>query len=219
MGKGAAIHKTLHQQIVEQCWIDGFQCKSKRFRIFLHPRYVILSKDSENLETSLCAKDTARNQRWKLMIFKPSGSSALKSGITLSWAQEHFQRSLSVNTVHRVIHKCRSKLYHAKKKPYVNISQRCHHLLMDATASGLKRGDTENVQNHFKCIFHLFIFLIDDSCLTGVTNLMAFLCSSSPLLWLTGAGLDCFIEHFKQRPSAETIFASHVEHATSHFTD
>jgi len=32
-----------------------------------------------------------------------------------SWAQEHFQKSLSVNTVHGAIDKCRLKLYHAKK--------------------------------------------------------------------------------------------------------
>lgn len=45
------------------------------------------------------------------------------------WAQEHLQKSLSVSTVHRVIHKWSFKLYHTKKKPYVNVIQKCHHLL------------------------------------------------------------------------------------------
>ena len=41
-----------------------------------------------------------------------------------AWAQDHFRKSLSVNTVRRAIHKCKLKLYHAKKKPYVNTIQK-----------------------------------------------------------------------------------------------
>ena len=33
-----------------------------------------------------------------------------------AWAQIQFLKSLSVNTVNRAIHKCKLKLYHAKKK-------------------------------------------------------------------------------------------------------
>jgi len=40
-------------------------------------------------------------------------------------SQEHF----SVNMVHRSIHKCRLKLYYAKKMPYINMIQKCRHLL------------------------------------------------------------------------------------------
>ena len=39
------------------------------------------------------------------------------------WTQKHFQKSLSVNTVHRTIHKCKLKLHHAKKKPNVKTIQ------------------------------------------------------------------------------------------------
>ena len=45
-----------------------------------------------------------------------------------SWAQEHNKKSLYANTVCHV-HKCRLKLYHAEKKPYVNIIQKQRSLL------------------------------------------------------------------------------------------
>ena len=41
-----------------------------------------------------------------------------------AWSQEHFQKSLSMNTVHRETHKSKLKLYHAKKKSHVNTSQK-----------------------------------------------------------------------------------------------
>ncbi len=41
------------------------------------------------------------------------------------WAQEYFQKSMSVNTIHRWhICRCQLKLYHAKRKPYVNVVQK-----------------------------------------------------------------------------------------------
>ncbi len=43
-----------------------------------------------------------------------------------TWAQEYFQKTLSVNTIHRAIRRCRLKLYRSKKKPYLNI---CKHML------------------------------------------------------------------------------------------
>ncbi len=41
-----------------------------------------------------------------------------------TWAQEHFQKTLSVNTIHRAIRCCRLKLYRSKKKPYLNMIQK-----------------------------------------------------------------------------------------------
>ncbi len=41
-----------------------------------------------------------------------------------TWAQEYFQKTLSVNTIHRAIHRCRLKLYRSKKKPYLNMIQK-----------------------------------------------------------------------------------------------
>ncbi len=45
------------------------------------------------------------------------------------WAQEYFQKPLSVNTIRRAICRCQLKLYHAKRKPYVNMVQKHHHVL------------------------------------------------------------------------------------------
>ncbi len=39
------------------------------------------------------------------------------------WAQEYFQKPLSVNTICHAICRCQLKLYHAKRKPYVNLVQ------------------------------------------------------------------------------------------------
>ena len=50
-----------------------------------------------------------------------------------AWTPEHFQKSQSVSTVHPAVHKCRLKLYHAEKKPYVNmIKKRCSLLRVKA---------------------------------------------------------------------------------------
>ncbi len=45
------------------------------------------------------------------------------------WAQEYFQKPLSVNTIRRAICRCQLKPYHAKRKPYVNMVQKRHHVL------------------------------------------------------------------------------------------
>ncbi len=45
------------------------------------------------------------------------------------WAQEYFQKPLSVNTICRAICRCQLKLYHAKRKPYVNMVQKRHRVL------------------------------------------------------------------------------------------
>ncbi len=47
----------------------------------------------------------------------------------IKWAQEYFQKPLSVKTTNRAICRCQLKLYHAKRKPYVNTVQRRHLVL------------------------------------------------------------------------------------------
>ncbi len=49
-------------------------------------------------------------------------------GIT-KWAQEYFQKPLLVNTTRRAICRCQLNLYHAKKKPSVNMVQKCRRVL------------------------------------------------------------------------------------------
>ncbi len=45
------------------------------------------------------------------------------------WAQEYFQKPLSENTICSAICRCQLKLYHAKRKPYVNMVQKHRHVL------------------------------------------------------------------------------------------
>ncbi len=45
------------------------------------------------------------------------------------WAQEYFQKPLSVNTIRRAFCRWQLKLYHAKRKSYVNIVQKRHRVL------------------------------------------------------------------------------------------
>ncbi len=47
----------------------------------------------------------------------------------LNGPQEYFQTPLSVNTIRRVICRCKLKLYHSKRKPYVNMVQNRRHVL------------------------------------------------------------------------------------------
>ncbi len=45
------------------------------------------------------------------------------------WAQEYFQKPPSVNTIQRAICRCQLKLYHAKRKSYVNMPQKQRRVL------------------------------------------------------------------------------------------
>ncbi len=45
------------------------------------------------------------------------------------WPQEYFQKPLSVNTIHHAICRCQLNLYHAKRKPNVNMVQKCRCVL------------------------------------------------------------------------------------------
>ncbi len=45
------------------------------------------------------------------------------------WAQAYFQKPLSVNTIRRAICRCQLKLYHAKRKPNVNMVQKSRRVL------------------------------------------------------------------------------------------
>ncbi len=63
------------------------------------------------------------------------------------WAQEYFQKPLSVNTIRRAICRCQLKLYHAKRKTYVNMVQKCRCVVwakthLKWTVSKWKSGQT-----------------------------------------------------------------------------
>ncbi len=45
------------------------------------------------------------------------------------WAQEYFQKQLSVYIIRRAICRCQLRLYHAKRKPHVNMVQKRRYVL------------------------------------------------------------------------------------------
>ncbi len=55
-------------------------------------------------------------------------------------AQEYFQKPLSVNTIRRAIFRCQLKLYHAKRKPDVNMVQKRHVLEGTMNAESYIKG-------------------------------------------------------------------------------
>ncbi len=79
------------------------------------------SKDSENLEKSLCVRDRAEDLCWMPVVFGPSDDTASLIGMILSLTSLNGPRNTSRN---RVICRCQLKLYHAKMKPYVNMVQK-----------------------------------------------------------------------------------------------
>lgn len=66
----------------------------------------------------MCANDKVKGQNWMFVIFGLSGGTAYKTGMILDWnkftarAQEHFKKSLPMNTVHCATQKCKLKLHH-----------------------------------------------------------------------------------------------------------
>ena len=53
-----------------------------------------------------------------------------------TWAQEHFGKPLSVETVRRYIRKYKLKLYYAKRKPFINNIQKRHRIRWAKTHQG-----------------------------------------------------------------------------------
>ncbi len=64
-----------------------------------------------------------------LQISSSTVHNIMKNHDITKWAQEYFQKPLSVNTIRRAICRCQLKLYHAKRKPYVNMVQKRRRVL------------------------------------------------------------------------------------------
>ncbi len=98
-----------------------------------HLQHIRSSKDSEKLEKSLCKRQGRRP------LLDARGVRALRRHcITLrhdsvtditKWAQEYFQKPLSVNTTRREFCRCQLKLYRAKRMPNVNMVQKRRRVL------------------------------------------------------------------------------------------
>ncbi len=98
-----------------------------------HKLQCITSKDSEKLEKSVC-KGQCRRPLLDACGLRALGLHCIThrhdSVIYITkLAQEYLLKPLSVNTVRRAICRCQLKLYHAKRKPYVNMVQKHRRVL------------------------------------------------------------------------------------------
>ncbi len=67
------------------------------------------------------------------------------------WAQEYFQKPLSVNTILRAICRCLLKLCHAKSKPYVNTDQKCRRVLWAHLKWTVSKWKSVQLSDESKC--------------------------------------------------------------------
>ncbi len=129
MGRGSPIPPMLRRKIVEQYQKGISQRKiAKSLKLSSSTVHNIIQRFRESgtisvhkgqgRKTILDARDL-RALRRHCITYR----NATVMEIT-TWAQEYFQKTLSVNTIHRAIRCCRLKLYRSKKKPYLNMIQK-----------------------------------------------------------------------------------------------
>ncbi|KAK3566921.1 hypothetical protein QTP86_004930 [Hemibagrus guttatus] len=129
MGRGSPIPPMLRRKIVEQYQKGVSQRKiAKSLKLSSSTVHNIIQRFRESgtisvpkgqgRKTILDARDLRALRRHCLTY-----RNATVMEIT-TWAQEYFQKTLSVNTIHRAIRRCRLKLYRSKKKPYLNMIQK-----------------------------------------------------------------------------------------------
>ncbi len=134
MGRGSPICERMRTFFLEYFKNNVSQCQiAKALQISTSTVHNIISKVSEKLEKSLCVRDKAEDLCWMPMVFGPQTNYITHRHDSVTditkWAQEYFQKPLSVNTIRRAICRCQLKLYHAKRKPYVNMVQKRHRVL------------------------------------------------------------------------------------------
>ncbi|KAK3515719.1 hypothetical protein QTP70_030163 [Hemibagrus guttatus] len=129
MGRGSPIPPMLRRKIVEQYQKGVSQRKiAKSLKLSSSTEHNIIQRFRESgtisvrkgqgRKTILDARDL-RALRRHCITYR----NATVMEIT-TWAQEYFQKTLSVNTIHRAIRRCRLKLYRSKKNPYLNMIQK-----------------------------------------------------------------------------------------------
>ncbi len=128
------IRTRLPQKIVEYFKNNVPQCQiAKALQISSSTVHNIIKRFRETGEISV------RKGQGRRPLFDARGLRALRrlcithrhdSVIVITkWAQEYLQKPLSVNTIRRAICRCQLKLNHAKRKPYVNMVQKCCRVL------------------------------------------------------------------------------------------
>ncbi|KAK3544070.1 hypothetical protein QTP86_000872 [Hemibagrus guttatus] len=128
MGRGSPIPPMLRRKIMEQYQKVSQRKIAKSLKLSSSTVHNIIQRFRESgtisvrkgqgRKTILNARDL-RALRTHCITYR----NATVMEIT-TWAQEYFQKTLSVNTIHRAIRRCRLKLYRSKKKPYLNMIQK-----------------------------------------------------------------------------------------------
>ncbi len=129
MGRGSPICERVRKKIVEYFKNNVLQCQiAKALQISSSTMHNIIKSVRETGEISV------HKGQGRRPLLDACGLQALRrhcithrhvSVIDITkWAQEYFQKPLPVNTIRRAICRCRIKLYHAKRKPYVNMVQK-----------------------------------------------------------------------------------------------
>ncbi len=129
MGRGSPIPPMLRRKIVEQYQKGVSQRKiAKSLKLSSSTVHNIIQRFRESGTISV-----RKGQGWKTILDARDLRALRRHCITYrnatvmeitTWAQEYFQKTLSVNTIHRAIRRCRLKLYRSKNKPYLNMIQK-----------------------------------------------------------------------------------------------
>ncbi len=134
MGRGSPICERVRKKIVEYFKNNVPQHQiAKALQISSSTVHNIIKRFRETGEICVCKGHGRRP------LFDAHGLRALRRHCITHWhdsviditkcAQEYFQKPLSVNTIRRAICRCQLKLYHAKRKPYVNMVQKRRRVL------------------------------------------------------------------------------------------
>ncbi len=128
MGRGSPICERMSKKIVEYFKNNVPQRQiAKALQISSSTVHNIIKSFQETEEIAV------RKGQGRKPLLDTRGLRALRHCIThqhdsvidvTKWAQEYFQKPLSVNTICRAICRCQLKLHHAKRKPYVNMVQK-----------------------------------------------------------------------------------------------
>ncbi|KAK3568020.1 hypothetical protein QTP86_028612 [Hemibagrus guttatus] len=129
MGRGSPIPPMLRRKIVEQYQKGVSQRKiAKSLKLSSSTVHNIIQRFRESGTIAV-----RKGQGWKTILDARDLRALRRHCITYrnatvmeitTWAQEYFQKTLSVNTIHRAIRRCRLNLYRSKKKPYLNMIQK-----------------------------------------------------------------------------------------------
>ncbi len=134
MGRGSPICERVHKKIVEYFKNNVPQRQiAKALQILSSTVHNIIKRFRETGEISVRKGQGQRPllDAWGLRALRRHCITHRHDTVIdiTKWAQEYFQKPLSVNTIHRAICRCQLKLYHAKRKPYVNMVQKRRRVL------------------------------------------------------------------------------------------